>query len=199
MSEEKFFRMEDIYSSFAHAIELKVEKKIVECPKCGAIESIRLEPIKVYFEGKKQGDFYYVTKGSIISSRLQKILHEENVTGFTLGSINVEGWYDSNGKILPIAYDDLKELKVTGKCGYLRHDNGELLDKCDQCDNFDYDKAEDEVEGLSVNLDEWDGSDMFQFKNWSGVIIVTEKVKEIIENNKLKSIKFTDISEITFD
>ena len=199
MKKDKFFIMDTVYTGFAHAIDLGGKKEIFECPKCGGIKSIRLEPIKVYFEGKKQGDCYGVPNGSIVNEKMQEILRTEGITGFTLENINVEGWYDSKRNSLLINYEDLKELKVIGRCGYLRDKNGEMLEKCNECGKINYAKAEDEVEGLSVNLDEWDGSDMFQFKNWRGVIIVTEKVKEIIEKNKLKNIKFTDISEFQFD
>lgn len=199
MKERKFFRMNEIYTSFADAIELSTKQEIVECSKCGSIIATRLEPIKVYFEGKKQGDYYDVTLSSIISKKMQEVLIDEEITGFTLENINIEGWYDSKGRNLPIKYDDLKELKVIGRCGYLRHKNGDLLKKCSRCGYFDYDEAEDNVDGLSVDLDEWDSLDMFEFKNWPGVIIVTERVKEAIEKNKLKNIKFTDISKFRFE
>lgn len=199
MKEKNFFIMKAVYTNFAHAVELGGEKKINECPKCGAIETIRLEPIKVYFKGKKQGDYYDVPGGSILGKKMQELLINERITGFKLENINVDGWYDSSGKILPREYDDLKELKIIGRCGYLRHKSGDILEKCDECGYFNYDRAEDEVDGLSVDLNEWDGSDMFQFKNWPGVIIVTETVKEIVEKNKLKNIKFTNISEFRFD
>lgn len=55
-----------------------------------------------------------------------------------------------------------------------------------------------EVDGLFVDLS-WDSSDLFYFENWQGVIIVNEKVKEIIEKNKLKNIEFKKLSEFKFE
>lgn len=39
---------------------------------------------------------------------------------------------------------------------------------------------------------------MFYFKNWIGVIIVTEKVKQLLEKNKMKNVIFEKLDEFTF-
>ena len=90
-----------------------------------------------------------------------------------------------------------KELVIMGKGGFLCDKNGEIVEKCNTCNVFDYDKAGD-MQGFGVNIEEWDGSDMFFFDNWPGVIIVTEKVKNLIEEKKLKNIIFTNLKEFTF-
>ncbi|GKX66995.1 double-CXXCG motif protein [Inconstantimicrobium mannanitabidum] len=129
---------------------------------------------------------------------MQKLLIEAEVTGFVLKNIVVEGWYDSKGNNLDISFGDLKEMDITGRCGFLRHKDGRIVEKCNECGAKDYEK-QDEVDGLSVNLAEWDKSDMFYFRNWKGAIIVTERVKEIVEKSNLKNINFLNIKDFRFD
>lgn len=186
------------YTEFASAIWVDETKdEIWECPCCGAIYSKRLPNAKLYLKGKKAADYYYATNCNIISGKMQKLLLEAEITGFTLRDLDIQEWYDKKGKKLDLPYDDLKEIVITGRCGYLRHKDGRIVDKCNLCGGKNY-KKQGEVNGLSVNLKEWDKSDMFYFKNWEGPIIVTEKVKEIVEKNKLKNIRFENIKDFKF-
>lgn len=41
----------------------------------------------------------------------------------------------------------------------------------------------------------WDGSDVFYFKNWDGVLIVTRRVKELLEENRMKNMDFIDVED----
>ena len=48
------------------------------------------------------------------------------------------------------------------------HDlNGNEIEKCENCDEVDF-WVKKGIQGLSVPLDSWDGSDIFSFKNWQG-------------------------------
>ena len=97
-----------------------------------------------------------------------------------------------------IDWTEFKEIEVVGRCGYLRHLNGEMVDKCDECGIFDYNKS-NIINGLSVNNEEWDKSDIFHFKNWVGPIIINKKVKDLIEKNKFTNIVITNIKDLRFD
>ena len=54
----------------------------------------------------------------------------------------------------------------------------------------------EERDGYGVDLNEWDGSDIRFYTNlvW-GHVIVTEKVKNILEKKKMKSIYFQKIED----
>lgn len=196
-SEIEFYIMQKSYTNFARPVKLESSREIWECPKCGSVFVKRLFDLKVYFKGKKVADYYSVSNYNIISGELQKLLIEAEITGFILKNIVVEGWYDSKGNNLDMPFSDIKELEIIGRCGFLRHKDGSIVEKCNECGATDY-KKQDEVNGLSLNLDEWDKSDMFYFRNWEGVIIVTEKVKEIVEKNDLKNINFLNIKDFKF-
>lgn len=197
-SEVEFYIMQKSYTNFARPVKLESSKEVWECPKCGSVFVKRLSDLKVYFKGEKVADYYTVSNYSIVSGEFQRLLIDAGITGFILKDIIVEGWHDLKGNNLDIAFDKLKEIKVTGRCGFLRHRDGRIVEKCIKCGAKNY-KKQDEVNGLSVNLDEWDKSDMFQFRNWEGMIIVTEKVKQIIEKNNFKNINFLNIKDFKFD
>lgn len=197
-SEIEFYIIQKTYTNFARPVKLESSQEVYECPKCGSIFVKRLSDIKVYFKGEKVADYYSVSNYNIISGEMQKLLVEAGITGFTLKNIVVESWYDLKENKLDIPFSDLKEIVITGRCGFLRHIDGRIVEKCNECGAKDY-ESQDEVNGLSIRLDEWDKSDMFYFRNWEGVIIVTEKVKEILEKNDLKNIKFINIKDFIFD
>lgn len=51
-----------------------------------------------------------------------------------------------------------------------------------------------QVNGLQVT--DWDGSDIFSFSNWIGVMICSEKLKEACEKEKIKGIRFIPIEKL---
>jgi uncharacterized C2H2 Zn-finger protein len=193
----EFYIIRKSYTDYARPVELENTEEIWECPKCGGIFVKRLSDLRVYFKGKKFADYYSVSNYNIVSPKLQSILIVNGITGFRLKNIDIEGWYDRIGNSVKINYDGLKEIDVIGTCGYLRHKDGRIVEKCNECGTINY-KKEHEVNGLSVNPDEWDKSDMFHFKNWDGVIIITENVKNILEKNKLEDVNFLNIKDFKF-
>lgn len=46
------------------------------------------------------------------------------------------------------------------------------------------------------NQCDWDGSDIFSFSNWIGVMICSEKLKEACEKEKIKGISFHPIEKL---
>ena len=108
-------------------------------------------------------------------------------------------WVDHRGN--PIAGKDFskyKDLLITGRTGLLKDINGNVLKMdCEVCGRLQIggEGSLDEAEGLMVDENEWDGSDMFYFKNWEGNLIVTERVKTIIEKGKFRNIEFYNLKD----
>lgn len=197
MFEQNFYILDEKYSGYAEAVYKDNKTEVSECSLCAGRKVMRISELSVYFKGKKQADFYTATNYSIISSKFLKILQLGNISGYTLANINSLGWYDGKGNPLNIDTSDLKELVVEGRCGYLRHQDGTQIDKCEKCGRF-LPEAKSKVHGLSVDIDEWDKSDIFFFKNWFGMIIITQKVKDLLEQNKITNIKFQNIKDFKF-
>lgn len=192
---------------------------IAECPKCGARWDIRngisMPPFelddaaKQYLEegwhtykaeiwGKYEYDYLSSGNGIIVSSKFLNALSEVSATGYMIKEIELSGWYNGNGKIrLDKNVDDYKELVITGRCGYLRNKRRELMKSCDLCKTV---PPSVERDGYGVYLYEWDGSDICFYTNlvW-GHVIVTEKVKNILEKKKMKSIYFQKIEDYVWN
>ena len=199
---EQFYLLGDRRTVYAEAFSDMKQKHCMDvcdvCKSCLARRFSDNDASKVYFVGKKEGDYYkdLFLRVHIVSQRFLEILNNEKVTGFRSQDIEFSGWYDRTTK-KPLSMDGslYKEIVITGKGGYLLDLHGNDIPRCPKCGKI-------ERFGIyayqGFTTDYWDGSDMFFLKNWPGVLIVTEKVKKAVEKNKLKNIKFTKLSEFRF-
>lgn len=189
----EFYILSKTYTNYAIAVQEEQPFIVEECPVCGAIFDKRIEEkYKMHFEGKKVGDYYFAPICNIVSEKMLQLLKDNEITGFREKEIECTGWYDRHGNKLDMDFEYV-ELEVTGRGGDLLDIDGEKVKKCPECNNLDWDSLE-EVEGLSIG-EEWDGSDIFYFDDWKGAVIVTQRVKELLESEGMKNIDFTKLSE----
>ncbi len=186
--------MKQLNRSFAQAIALESPREIIECDKCGSIRSVLLDKLRVYMKGKKIADYYTVSNHNIISGKFQDVLKNESIKGYKLKEIKVDAWVDGSYKKIDNDYTDLMEIDIIGRCGYLRNLNGVIIEKCEKC----HTEHQDEIIGLSVDINSWDKSDIFYFDNWIGNIIVTERVKKLVEKENLKNITFINVKDFKY-
>lgn len=79
---------------------------------------------------------------------------------------------------------ELWEFIVTGQGGNLDiRSSVQLKEHCKYCGLKRYEHAK---KGLFIDKAQWDGSDIFSVVEYPGMIIITEKVKVIMETNGLK-------------
>lgn len=192
-----FYVMRTNYTNYAEAF-IEADQTIVKkCPMCGSIsEERKYDKFKLYFLGKREGDSLLAFECHIVSLKLLQLLYNNGISGFIENDFECTGWYDRKGKLLEKSSSNYKELIVTGRAGYLKNKDGIEIPKCPKCSAKNIFKVKKE-KGFMVD-EEWDGSDMFYFKNWLGTIIVTEKVKCLLEENKMKNIVFIKLDEFTF-
>ncbi|WP_217270018.1 hypothetical protein [Neobacillus endophyticus] len=182
------------YGPFAEAIEKNNKFDVDHCDLCDSNLRIKKANLHVIFKGKKMADFYRIPQYNIISQKFQEILIKNSITGFSFDDIHIE---DEDSTLLPKNHiNSLKELVVLGEGGFLHHLDGTIVRKCENCGRIL--ENQELIKGFSVNFRQWDGSDIFYFKNWFGMPIVTAKVKEIIEEENLKNINFTDLNQFKF-
>ena len=190
----EFFVVTQTYTDYATALRDDNQMITRRCRACGAVFSDRrFDRFRVHFSGKKEGDFYFAPICIIVSEKFLNVLYENNITGFSTQEINCTGWYDKRGKSAAMDSSKYKELVVNGRTGYLQDKNGEEVPRCPECGAFKSNPYK-RINGLSVG-DEWNGSDVFYFKNWEGPLIVTRRTKELLESNKLKNVKCTALEE----
>ncbi|MDR0404274.1 MAG: hypothetical protein LBH37_00460 [Oscillospiraceae bacterium] len=176
-------------------------EEVTECKSCKAIRVKCKNDIKsISFIGKRVADYHSggLNHWNIISEKFQNLLLNSDITGYELKEIEFYGWYDKREKRVDIDGSEYKQLITTGKCGDLRFKSGRFIKKCKLCNGIDHDDAQTEI-GLGFDLKDWSGHDMCLYNNWSGNIIVTQKVKDLIEKNKIRNVDFELLSEFDFD
>lgn len=191
---EKYFVLLPTFTDYARAIDDSTDIDAKICSKCGKIDRQLNENIKFYIRGNKEADFYSLAPFHLISKKFQEVLLRGGFTGFTLSDVNCS--YEKCD--YPRFGKDLRELKVTGKAGILSNINHSPLEHCQVCYGIPIIETE-KYTGFTFEESEWDHSDIFYIKGWSGVIIVTERVKDTIEAANLRNIEFTDLAKFVFD
>ena len=118
--------------------------------------------------------------GYLISDRMKRILEENNVTGWQTYPIVM---YDKRGNEIKGYHG----FSVTGRCG------GEF--------QLLYDKkstrygAADGYEGASIDLEQWDGSEIFKMggKYWRSIIIITKRVYKLFKEYKIDAVNMESL------
>ncbi len=125
------------------------------------------------FEGNKLRDILDMGCGSfpfVISNRMKNLLEENQVTGWNSFPIII---FDKKENVIPGYYG----FSITGRGGDYEGSNMPgWLDR----------------KPWKYNLSNWDGSDIFFI---SGTVIVTERIKIILEKNKIDKTEFHPFSE----
>ncbi len=126
----------------------------------------------------------------IITEEVATLFEEAGFTGYTLKPIGV----DKVGRGSKYAVPPLWEFIVIGNGGNA-HPKSEIKLKyeCTACGHKIY---TDFGKGLFVDESQWDGSDFFTIWPLPKFIIVTERVKEFIEKNKLKNCRLIPTADL---
>ena len=192
-----FYLMATKSSNYFYAMVEEGQTIDKECPMCGSVrEERKYEKYKMRFKGKMEGDYIFSPYCDIVSLRMIKWLYDNKISGFIENDIICTEWRDRAGKLIENDSSQYRELIVTGTAGCLKTKSGEEIPKCPKCGALrrSYLKKE---KGFMVD-DEWDGSDLFHFEDWKGLIVVTEKVKALMIKNKMKNVAFEKLDEFTF-
>jgi hypothetical protein len=124
----------------------------------------------------------------LIGRYLSNILVSSGVTGFRTRSIEIT----VSGKAVD---HDLEELMPIGWGGIANRKSGvELLESCPACGYLRYSGVTDWSN--LVDSSEWDGSDIFMVWPLPKYILITEKVRHILEANRIQEMTITSLSSM---
>ncbi|MBQ3162720.1 MAG: hypothetical protein IJC04_11425 [Oscillospiraceae bacterium] len=153
------------------------------------VKFVYTEPYLYTVKGVKLADHYPLMAGTrLISNAVIEIFQKEGIKFGDVIPWVCDGWTDKKGNALDIERIKYYMLSPV-KCGVLYDNDGnEIPASGPNLSN----------KGFSIDIDSWDGSDIFTFNNF-GAYVATERVKEIVENNKLKNFTFKDIGEPWFN
>lgn len=183
---EQEFYFIDTKDGFAKAIQEEMARERRICEECGGIRVTHLENTCVSFRGSRKGNYYTIPTHFMIDSKLKGVLEKEQITGYELKDINIVGSYGFRD-------DGILEMVITGRAGHLQKLTGEEFEACSTCGRIR--ENIDELEGVGFDINKWDGSDIFLIDNFRGIPVVTQKVKDLLEKNKIKNIVFTNIKD----
>lgn len=188
-----FYRMKTKSTNYFFALVEEGQTIVKKCPMCGGVwEERKYDKLKVKFKGKKEGDYIFSPDCNIVSLKMLRLLHDNKISGFIENHIVCTEWSDRAGKPLENDSSQYKELIITGTAGCLRTKSGVEIPKCPRCGALRISSYIRNSKEFIVD-EEWDGSDMFYFRDWKGPIMVTEKVKNLMEKNKIKNVAFENI------
>lgn len=175
---------------YAKAIYEETAYERRKCKKCSGIHIIHLENVNVSFRGSRKGNYYTIPGGHfMIDSKLKALFQENQVTGYELKDITFVG---SHG----FCEDGIQEMVITGRAGHLQKVSGEEFGSCELCgritENFSG------MTGAGFDMSKWDKTDIFLCDNFIGIPIITQRVKDLLEKNKIKNVSFTNIKDEEF-
>lgn len=176
--------------------------KNVICPECG-----RLVPEKIIYQGENAliiegGEIYpdFMFYGSagltfIVSERVLEALQQNGITG-----------YDKSEKV-PIYRSKERRMIEQDVAYYMLNITGEIdfdlkamaLRKkhlCPLCGEFEWSRQRLGTIDSVFDMSTWNGSDLCRIKSFPGYIVVSEKFKCIVEQNKFIGIIFNQENSI---
>lgn len=120
----------------------------------------------------------------LISERTRSLFVSSGLSGWKTFAVKV---YDKSGNLV----DGYHGFSVTGKCGPISYDMTRYVDK-QHVPNGPITRY---FKGILIGIDQWDGSNFFLPQDNTG-IIVTQKVADIVNKNKLTNIDLINLKDI---
>lgn len=164
-----------------------------DCSLCGGIIPTKLSATIFDLIGKKTSlNFLDSPSHTLISSLVDEMLEENKILGYrTIKPIIRK--YNANIKDY---VDSLYELEVLGRCRKIFSSSGEEIKGCPVCGYLSDEEREKSKDGIMINEDYWDGSDIFLFSYGVKYVIVTERLKNLFEEHNISDVEFTPIEEV---
>ncbi|MEW6103872.1 MAG: hypothetical protein AB1630_08705 [bacterium] len=150
--------------------------------------------IDIPFPGMLEQDFIntWISDWIILDSTAQ-LFKEEEFTGYELKPVRIN---EIKRLRKPMPIPILWELVIKGFAGIPHSDSGiKLKSWCEGCGFLRFSVPFSKTPHL-IDTSLWDGSDLFWVYPFGRYIFVTERVKDVIEGNKLKGCKFIPIEEV---
>lgn len=150
--------------------------------------------------GKMPGDLAIGSWVTLFfSEKFIRLLKEYKIKSLRAYKIPFESKHDNKTNYYYIEPNSSVDCIVDGS--YLEKENREelqsILDKWMKTKKNVYLKGHDIMKTF-YNFSTWSGSDLFGAKN-TNVIIVTEKLKNIIEKAKLKNVQFEELKQFEYE
>lgn len=120
----------------------------------------------------------------LVNETVANLLKNNNITGYKLSDIIVRIDKRKGSNVNKKLY----ELVVTGSGGNIHPSSGyKVLDVCKYCGRVKFRSFDN---GIIVDRESWDKSDIFTVREYPKYILVTERVRKIFLDNKITGCEF---------
>lgn len=171
-------------------------KPLADCPIChNPLDSLEWLPphhIKLSTaQSRKWGDIVWGAGFPFLVSEYFKAFYEqENLSGIESFSTPVEVLLAGNVKVEKLSYapPPYHLVKIRWNGANLDDNQSNIIREKKEC-TYCRSGILKSLEGIVVELNSWDGSDIFILRGLSGVYIASEKFKSFLEKYKIKNVK----------
>ena len=143
-------------------------------------------------EKDEVADFTWTDRGEcLVTEAVLQLFRQAGFTGFEPRRVLVETVAGDNGDRVGGSHNlpELWHLFITGRGGEADPQSGiELLSSCEACGFREYSDAQD---GIRVAERNWDGTDFFTVNGYPGLILITERVRDLIVTRELENCALT--------
>lgn len=166
---------------------------VIECPRTPMHRSSRRNDNVLTLknnEHKRFGDIVFgVYNELLFTEEIIELCEELKITGYMLKEVLMKEYPKETGK--------LWQAKVIGTAGHIHPDSGyRVVYECPDCHGRWVTGCPN---GFKINIDTWDGSDIFRVEEYPSKIIVTSKFKRLIDKKKLKGCNFILLEDEVID
>lgn len=180
------------------ASEMETTSNRNVCPKYGEahrVSNLEYDELLIQLPSANVKDFVWIWGGDLmITNGVLTIFRDSGLTGFEVRPVTIAKVKRKSDKPIP----KLWEFIVTGDGGDADPVSGiRLMYKCEHCNYMEFHSYQDN--GIVVDPKNWDGSDFFTVVGYPKFILVSEKVTEVVEKNRLKGCIFIPSNELRHD
>jgi len=157
-------------------------------------DAYQTDRLTITLESGRIGDFVNTWMSEwLITDRVRLIFEAEKVTGYSLGEVTIS--HTSKKGTEPTRTPVLHELKTLGWGGMATEASGIRLQfRCPNCGYSQYTGCTDPLR--LIDEEAWDGSDIFMVWPLPKYVFITERIRDIIERDKLRGCKVDPISTL---
>jgi len=154
----------------------------------------RITDLSLELPGRAVQDFVWTFLSEcLIQDRVLKIFRENGFTGFDVKSAKAVFKKPVAGRDPP----RLWEMVITGWAGLAPPESGiKLIEHCRACGHRVYSACN--CPGALINSAQWDGSDFFTVWPLPAYVFVTDRVAQVIRDNRLTGVLLQQPSDLDF-
>lgn len=157
----------------------------IECPSFPEHRrsGVRSTPLRIKVPSAAVSDFTWTWYSEcLVTDAVLNTFRRQHLRGFKAESVDVEA---TEGASTSHSSDRLWELIVTGNAGSADSKSGIVSARvCSSCDLVRYSSYQN---GITVDEANWDGTDFFTVSGYPKLILIPERVRDLISEHKLNN------------